>query len=152
MSTIPSPATSSSTVTRPVMLIGVLVAAVSSALTAYGSHTWAEILITVPVIVLTAGLVFGLVVPRALRKEAAGGVALALSIPAALLLLPAFWAGVPFVLAVGAVIVGNAGRSARSGAGTCIAGLALGALVSVSYLAIYAAEIAAGNAGGFLFN
>ncbi len=152
MSTIPSPVTSSSTVARPVALTGVLVAIVSSALTAYGAHTWAEILITVPIIAVTTGLVFGLVVPRALRKEAAGGVALALSIPAALLLLPAFWAGVPFVLGVGAVIVGNAGRSARSGAGTCIAGLVLGALVSVGYLAIYVAELAAGNAGGVLFN
>ncbi len=57
----------------------------------------------------------------------------------------------PFVLGVGAMVVGNAGRNARTGAGKCIAGLVVGALVAVGYLAIYASEMAAGNAG-FLFD
>lgn len=150
MSTIPTHATSSAP-SRAVAPIGALVAVVASAATAYGAHTWSEIVITVAAILVAAALVFGLVVPRALSKESAGGTALGLSIPAALLLLPAFWAGVPFVLGVGAMVVGNAGRNARTGAGTCIAGLVVGALVAVGYLAIYASEMAAGTAG-FLFD
>jgi hypothetical protein len=150
MSTIHTPVTPS-TSTRSLVPIGALVALVASAATAYGAHTWAEIVITVPVIVAAAALVFGWVVPKALRKESVGGTALSLSILAALLLLPAFWAGVPFVLGVAGVIVGNAGRTARTGSGKSIAGLALGALVVVGYLAIYAIEIASGTAG-FLFD
>lgn len=144
-----------STQARNAAPIGALVAVVASAATTYGAHTWSEIAIVVPAIVLTTALVFGLVVPKALvkagSKESSGGTALGLSIPAALLLLPAFWAGVPFVLGVGAMVVGNAGRNARTGAGTCIAGLVIGALVAVGYLAIYASEISAGTAG-FLFD
>ena len=141
----------SSTQARNVAPIGALVGMVAAAATTYGAHTWSEIVITVPVILVTAAVVFGLVVPKALHKESAGGTALGLSILAALLLLPAFWAGVPFVLAVGALVVGNAGRNARTGAGKCIAGLVIGALVAVGYLAIYASEISAGTAG-FLFD
>jgi len=149
MSTIHTPV-ASSTSTRSPAPIGALVALVASAATVTGAHNWAEIVITVPVILVATGLVFGLVAPRALRKESAGGTALGLSIPAVLLLLPAFWAGVPFVLGVAGVMVGNAGRTARTGAGACIAGLVLGALAAVGYLAIYASEIAAGNLGFLL--
>ncbi len=128
--------------------LGALCAVVASVLTAYGAHDWTEVAVTVPVIVAVTALVFGLVLPGALRKESAGGTALALAIPAALLLLPAFWAGIPFVLAVGAMVVGNAGRSAPIGAGKAIAALAIGALVAAGYVAIYVSEIVSGT-GGF---
>jgi hypothetical protein len=128
--------------------LGALCAVVTSTLTAYGAHDWPEVAVTVPVIVAVTALVFGLVLPKALRKESAGGTALALAIPAALLLLPAFWAGIPFVLAVGAMVVGNVGRSAPHGAGKAIAGLAIGALVAAGYVATYVSEIVAGT-GGF---
>lgn len=130
--------------------IGTASAIVATALTAAGAHDWREIGIITPVIVVTTALVFGLVVPRALRKETAGGTALALAIPAALLLVPAFWAGVPLVLGVAAMVVGNAGRRARSGSGTCIAGLVLGALAVVGYVAIYVSDLSSGGTGFLL--
>lgn len=135
----------------PLVALGAGSGVVASALTTYGAHTWAEIAVTVPVILVTAALVFGLVVPRALRKESAGGAALGLSIPAALLLLPAFWAGLPLVLGLGGLVVGNAGRTGRSGAGACIAAVVLGAIAVLGYVAIYVMDIGAGNAG-FLFD
>ena len=149
MTTVSSPTTIPTTA-RPVAPLGALVTVVASAATAYGAHTWSEVLITVPVIVVVAGLVFGRVLPRALRKESQGRAALGMAIPGALILLPAFWSGLPLVLGVGAVIAGNAGRHGRSGAGLSIAGLVLGALTVLGYLATYTMEIVTG-VGGFQY-
>lgn len=131
--------------------IGIGSTVIASGFTVYGAHTWSEIGIVVGAIAVTAGLVFGLVVPRALRRESAGGTSLALSVPAVLLLVPAFWSGVPLVLGVAGLLVGNAGRQARAGAGTCIAGAVLGALAVVGYVAIYILDAMNGGAG-FLFD
>lgn len=131
--------------------IGLASALVAAAGTAFGAHDWTEIAVVWAAIAVVTALVFGLVVPRALRKESAGGTALALSIPALVLLLPAFWAGLPLVLGVAGVVVGNAGRTASSGAGKCIAGLVLGALAAVGYVAIYISDAMNGGAG-FLFS
>ena len=60
--------------------IGITTAVVASALTTLFAHDWGEVAFMVPVILVAAGLVFGLVVPRALRKASAGGTALGLSI------------------------------------------------------------------------
>ncbi len=131
--------------------IGVASALVAAAGTAYGAHTWGELGVVWGAIVLATALVFGLVVPRALRKESAGGTALGLSIPALVLLVPAFWSGLPLVLGVAGFVVGNAGRKAPSGAGKCIAAVVLGALAAVGYLAIYVSDGMSGGAG-FLFS
>ncbi len=137
---------------RSLAPIGVATALAAAAGTTYGAHDWTEIVVTVAVIAVAAGLVFGLVVPRALRKDSAGGTALGLSVPAALLTLPAFWTGLPLVLGVAGIIVGNGGRTARSGAGKCIAALVIGALAILTYLTIYLWDgFVAGNAG-FLFD
>ena len=93
--------------------IGLASALVAAAGTAFGAHDWSEIAVVWGVIAVATLLVFGLVVPRALRKESAGGTALGLSIPALVLLLPAFWSGLPLVLGVAGLVVGNAGRRAR---------------------------------------
>ena len=134
--------------TRSAAPIGAAVALIASLATAWGAHTVAEVVVCVALVAGTAGVLFGVVVPRALRRERSGGTALALAIPAALLLLPAFWAGVPFVLAVAAVVIGAAGRQSRSGAGLAIGGLVLGGVVALGYLAIYVNEFVAGY-GGF---
>jgi hypothetical protein len=145
------------TATRPVTSrgavagIGIASALVAAAGTAFGAHDWGEIAVVWGVIAIATALVFGIVVPRALRKESAGGTALALSIPALLLLLPAFWAGLPLVLGVAGLVVGNAGRRAQSGAGKCIAAVVLGALAAVGYVAIYVSDGVNGGAG-FLFS
>jgi hypothetical protein len=119
--------------------------------TALGAHDWSELLVVGAVIVVTAAVVFGLVVPRALRKESAGGTALALAVPAALLVVPAFWSGLPMVLGAAALLVGDHGRRARTGAGTSIAALVLGALAMLAYVAIYVGDATSGGAG-FLFD
>lgn len=137
---------------RSLAPIGVTTALAAAAGTTYGAHDWTEIVVTVAVIAVAAGLVFGLVVPRALRKDSAGGTALGLSVPAALLTLPAFWTGLPLVLGVAGIIVGNRGRTARSGAGKCIAAPVIGVLAVLTYLTIYLWDgFVAGNAG-FLFD
>lgn len=135
--------------TVPVAALGAGSGLVASALTAYGAHTWLEIALCVPIILLTSALVFGVVLPRALRRESSGGTALALSIPAVLLVLPAFWAGLPFVLGLAGATLGNAGRTARSGAGKSIAAVVLGVIAVLVYVATYVSEIASG-APGFL--
>ena len=60
--------------------------------------------------------------------------ALAYAVVAALLAVPAFWTGLPFVLGVAAVILGNVGRTAQgTEPGRAIAAVVLGALgVAVS--------------------
>jgi hypothetical protein len=142
----------SDTERRTLPLTGLVTAITAAACSTFGAHDWTEVVVTVAVIVVAAGLVFGVVVPRALRKDSAGGTALGLSIPAALLTLPAFWTGLPLVLGVAGIIVANRGRTARSGSGQCIAALVIGALAVLGYLMIYAWDgLVAGNAG-FLFD
>ncbi len=147
MTTYASPVRTES---RPVVPAGVAATLVAAACTTAFAHDWVEVAVSVTGMVLIAAVIFGVVVPRALRKESAGGTALGLSIPALLLAMPAFWTGLPLVLGVAGVIVGNAGRQARSGAGACIAGLALGALAVLGYVAIYVMSGIAGDTG-FLF-
>lgn len=147
-STTTSPTASPTTV--PVAATGVGVLVVGTALTAYGAHDWNEIALVAAVILAATGLVFGLVVPRALRKESAGGTALVLSIPALLLVLPAFWSGLPLVLGVAGALVGNAGRHARSRSSASIVALVIGALAAMAYLAIYLTEIFSGTTGFLL--
>lgn len=149
MTTLTAP--SDRTSARAVTGLGIAAFAISIVATAVGAHDWAEIAVIGAITAVATILVFGLVVPRALRKESAGGTALALSIPALLLVVPAFWSGLPFMLGVAGAVVGNAGRQAPKGAGTCIVGLVLGALAAVAYVAIYVSDVTAGGSG-FLFD
>lgn len=142
--------TTAPTSARAVAAIGTTVALVSAALTTLFAHGWGEAISMSALIVVTAAVVYGYVVPRALRQESAGGTALALAIPAALLVAPAFWTGLPLVLGVAAVLVGSEGRRAPTGAGKSIAGLVLGALTSLFYLSIYVMDGLAGNTGFLL--
>jgi hypothetical protein len=148
MTTTTAPQTT--TRTPSAALIGVAVAVVASAATTLFAHDWAEVGFMVPTILIAAVLVFGVVVSRALRKESAGGTALGLSIPAAVLTLPAFWTGLPLVLGAAGMLVGNAGRNARTGGGKCIAALVLGAIATLGYLAIYVMSFATGETGFLL--
>jgi len=131
--------------------IGAAVLLVTAAATAVGAHDWAEIGVIVGISAVATVLVFGLVVPWALRKESAGGTALALSIPALLLVVPAFWSGLPFVLGVAGMVVGNAGRRAPKGGVACIVATVLGALAAVAYVTIYISDATSGGTG-FLFD
>jgi hypothetical protein len=142
--------TPSSTATR-VGALGAATALVAATLATLFAHEWREVFIVVSAIAVVTAFVYGYVVPRALRKESAGGTALGLAIPALLLIVPAFWSGLPLVLGVAGLVVGNAGRRAPSGSGKCIAGVVIGALAVLAYLATYASEGLAGKTG-FLFS
>jgi hypothetical protein len=142
--------TTSPTSARTATTAGVAVAIVASVLSTLFAHEAREAMVNAATLVVVAAGVFGFVVPRALRKESAGGTALTLGIVAALLVVPAYWSGLPCVFGVAAVLVGNTGRTARAGAGTSIVGLVLGALATLACLASYLSDGLAGNMG-FLF-
>ncbi len=75
--------------------------------------------------------------PRKLAGESAGGTALTLSLLAAVLLLPAFWSGLPLALGVAGAILGYAGQKSVRGSAKCIAALVIGMLASIGYFAVY---------------
>lgn len=114
---------------------GVLI--VSSALTAYGAHDLREIIVVITVIVAVTAAVYGFLLPRKLTQESAGGTALTLAVLAALLLLPAFWSGLPLVLGAAGAVLGYAGRNASTGSRQSMAALVLGVLASIGYFAVY---------------
>lgn len=95
-----------------------------------------EFLVVCGISVAAAGIVFGFVVPRALRKESAGGTALTLSLLGAASVL-VFWLGVAPALAVGGAILGWAGRSAARGHVMSQAAFVIGVLAAVAYVAGY---------------
>jgi hypothetical protein len=84
-------------------------------------------------IAMAAAVVFGWLVPRGLRNETSGGLALTLSILGLVTVL-AFWAGVTPVLAVGGILLGWAGRRMS---GVCKTAVAVGALALVADVGIY---------------
>lgn len=129
---------------------GAAAGALAATLTTAFAHDWREVVVVVATIAVVTVLAFGLVVPRALRKQSAGGTALSLAIPAVLLTVPAFWSGMPLVLGVAGLLVGNAGRRGPGGAGKCIAAVVLSALAVLGYLAIYVSEGFAGEVGFLL--
>ena len=118
----------------------IAVAVVSGFWTVLGAHNLGEIVVVLAVIAIATGVVYGIVLPKALRKPAAGGTGLGLSVPAVLLTLPAFWSGLPLVLGIAGAMLGCAGRGAASGSGKSIAACALGLLAAVAYLTIYVVD------------
>ena len=127
-------------------------AALGIAGTVFTAHDWGEIVIVATTVVVATALVFGLVVPRALRTGAPGKRALMLSIPAFLLTLPAFWSGLPLVLGVGGMMLGNAGRQADRHSTKAIVALVLGALAVLGYLGIYIGDGVIAGHVGFLWD
>lgn len=120
--------------------------------TGFGAHDWGEIAVSAGVIVLTAALVFGAAAPRARRSGTQGGWSLGLGIAAVLLTLPAFWSGLPMVLGAAAIALGSEARNRDRGADRAIAGLVLGTVAVLGYLAIYVADGVVLGHAGFLFD
>jgi len=98
-----------------------------------------EFLIVCAIIAVAAAVVFGLVVPRGLQREAAGATALTLSI-LGLLTVAVFWSGLTPILAGAGVLLGWAGRRAVRGRGMCLAATGIGALALVGYVGVYIAD------------
>lgn len=111
--------------------------AVAVTLSITRSHSMPEWIVEVLVELVAAALLFGLVVPRGLRRASAGGRGIAMGVVAVLLVVPAFWAGLPLLLGAAAALLGSAGRRADRGAGSAVAALVLGLLGVAAYVAIY---------------
>ena len=126
----------------PIAIGAIAVATVLAAVGTYAStdeQGTKELLVVCAIIAIAAAVVFGLVVPRGLQREAAGATALTLSV-LGLLAVPAFWAGLTPILAGGGALLGWAGRDAARGRGMCRAAIGIGALALLGYLAIYTSD------------
>jgi hypothetical protein len=123
--------------TRLVIPTAVASTLVATTLSFVGSHNMTEWLVELGLQVVAAAVVFGLVVPRGLRRESAGGRALVMAVLALLLVVPAFWIGWPVQLGAAAVLLGYAGKGASKGTVTSMTALVLGALSVIAYLSIY---------------
>jgi hypothetical protein len=128
--------------------VGVVTLGVAAFLSVTGANSTGEWIFEVAVQVVAAGLLFGLAVPRGLRHESAGKRALAMALAGALLVVPAFWLGLSPLLAAAAVLLGYAGKQATRGSGPATAGLVLGLLTLVAYLAIYASDYLSTHGNG----
>jgi hypothetical protein len=90
---------------------------------------------------LVVGLIaFAVVVPRGLSHESAGGRAIAMGVLGLLIVVPAFWSGLPMLLGTAAALLGYAGRRASTGSGKAIAGFVIGVLSVLAYLVIYVSD------------
>ena len=125
----------------------VAIGAIAIATTLAAVGTWAggdeqgakEFLVVCAIIAVAAAVVFGLVVPRGLQREAAGATALTLSVLGLLTVL-AFWSGLTPILAGGGALLGWAGRDADRGRVMSRAAIVIGAVALAGYLAIYVAD------------
>ncbi len=122
---------------RAVVPVGITSLLIATACSFQGRNSMGEWVFELGLQVVAAAVIFGLVVPRGLRHESAGGRALVMAVLGALLVAPAFWLGLPLQLGAAAVLLGYAGKGASTRSGLSIASLVLGALTVVFYLAIY---------------
>lgn len=118
----------------------------AGALAAWGTfgedpHSTSDYLIVLAIIGVAAAIVFGWVVPRALRKESAGGMAVVLS-ALGFLTIAVFWSGLPPVLATGGIVLGLAGWNASSGAWLCRTAAVVGLFVLTADVVIYIQDMA----------
>ena len=98
-----------------------------------------ELLTTFGITVVTAVVVFALVVPWAMRRPATGTPALTLAVLAALS-VPVFWAGLSPVLGAGAVLLGLAGRDRERGHTAALVAVVVGMLAVIGCVAGYALD------------
>lgn len=125
---------------RAVLPVAVASFAIATFWTVMGAHDTGEIVIVLGTCAVVAATVFGFVLPRALEQDSAPGRALTLSIVALLLIVPAFWSGLPIILGSAGALLGYAGRNAAVGAKGCIAAAVIGALAVMGYLVVYVGD------------
>lgn len=132
--------------------VGLAAGGVALLCTVYGANDWTEIAMGVVTITAATGLVFGLVIPRALRKQSGPGWSVGLGVVAVLATLLAFWSGIPLITGVGAAVLGKNSRTAEHHRGMAITGLVLGVIAVLGYLAIYIGDGLIAGHSGFLFD
>lgn len=125
---------------RALLPIALMATAVAMTFSVLGANSRGEAIFEIGIQAVAAGLLCALVVPRALRHESAGGRGIVLGVLGLLLVVPAFWSGLPIQLGAAAALVGYAGKRAEQGSGRAVASLVLGLLVVVAYLAIYVSD------------
>jgi len=111
--------------------------ALSALLAAWGTFgddnsSVVEYIVVLVIVVVAIGIVFGVVVPRAVSGANAARTAVILSVLGVLTIV-VFWSGLPPVLAIGGIVLA---RSAGS-SGMARAGLAVGVLALLADLAVY---------------
>ena len=123
-------------------LVGVaaLSFAVATAGTLWGAHERSEIAICMGELILAAALIYGVLLPRKLARPSAHA-ALAVSITGAVLIVPAFWSGLPMVLGVAGVMLGKYALLAGKKRTTSIAAIVVGVSSFLGYLVVYVAEM-----------
>jgi len=89
---------------------------------------------------VTAAVVFGLVLPRALGSDHPGRTGLVLSVLALLIGVPLFWAGVAPVLAVGGIVAGRAAAPGARDQRLGTAAFVVGILALIACLGTYAGD------------
>lgn len=101
------------------------------------SHNASEFWVITGLILVATAVVFGIVVRRLGGTSAAGTTGLVLAVLGLLLVVPAFWSGLPVVLGAGGLTLGLGERRDSGGTGRGSAAIVLGALAVVAYVAIY---------------
>lgn len=138
--TTPTPSDDRTQVRQALVPTAVAVAVVGSMLSWLFADTRSEAASEAIFIPLFTAAIFGLVVARGLRHEAAGGRGIAMGVIGLLAAPVAFWSGIPLVLGAGAALLGQAGRRADHGSGKAIASLVLGLLTVIAYAAVYVGD------------
>ena len=128
---------------RACLPVGLVTTGVALTLSMVGAHDNLERLVELALIAVGAAVLFGIVVPRGLRHESAGGRAIVLGVLGLLLVVPAFWSGLPVQLGVAAALLGYAGKRADTGSSKAIVGLVIGLLAAMAYTAIYVGDFLA---------
>lgn len=127
---------------RTSYVTGLATLAAAAAVTSLQAHDRTEFLVVIAVCAAVGAAVYGWLLPRHMPAGAPGS-ALALGIVAALLVVPAFWSGLPLILGAAAVLLGMASRVRSLGRATTA--IVLGALASVAYVAIFVEELVTGK-------
>jgi hypothetical protein len=136
------------TTTSPLMRIAAAVALVTLAMDAFGVWGYGtadddaalQMLVTGAFTVVSVAVVFGLVLPRALRSDNPGRTGLILSVLGLLVSVPLFWSGLAPALAVGGIVAGRAGTTASRGRRLGTAAFVVGILAVIGYVGTYAGD------------
>ncbi len=117
-----------------VQIVGVLAAALTAAALAVANFTGSgdnggtgAYIGTLVVCIAVAAVLFGWAIPRTEHPARAGLITGAL----ALLSLPVYWTGLPYVLGPAAIVFGLLGRSREGGKGATTTAIVIGALATV---------------------
>lgn len=117
--------------------VGAVSFAVAAVWIVIGAHEIVEVSSMLATAAVATVVAFGVVVPRGLRSGGAPRAALTMAALGLLLIVPAFWSGLPMVLGAAGALLGWAGRRADRGSRMSIAAAVVGLLAVAGYLATY---------------